>query len=541
MSRGVSRYNKSFIRACIPALVIMASQRANGASGDGSLVGQLNGEDRGTVRGADTTACNPACGLSRKVRVDADGSYRFPFLPVGVYTIEAAKDGKSLGSLEGVTVSLGVATTANLELGGTTLETVTVVGTRVTNFVDVSSTESATNVTAAELERLPVERDLMSVAQLAPGLAKGDSALGGVSFGGSSVAENSVYINGLNVTDFYNRIGFSSVPYAFYKEFQVKTGGYSVEYGRTTGGVISAVTKSGTNEFEFGAEMVWEPNFAQASGGNYYSPDSTDADTLPQPYRILQYDEYDRMNATAYVSGPIIKDKLFFFALYEARNYKPVNTDNAGSNFFDAESDEGFWGAKIDWQISDKHFLELLAFSDDNQKLSDGYQFDLAAGERGAYTGTTYNDDGGLNWSATYTGYLTEGLSMKVLYGENERSSVAGSPADPDCNRILDARGTSTNIGCTNTTQVLDRTDTREAARIDFEWVLGDHQLRFGMDREQNTSDHVQYYPGPDRLLYEISRVGTSGAAVNGVPLAAGTEYVRTRQNETFGAFETIN
>ena len=51
------------------------------------------------------------------------------------------------------------------------------------------------------------------------------------------------------------------VPYAFYEEFQVKTGGYSVEIGRTTGGVINAVTRSGTNEFEFGTEVVWEPSF----------------------------------------------------------------------------------------------------------------------------------------------------------------------------------------------------------------------------------------------------------------------------------------
>jgi hypothetical protein len=544
-------FNKRFISVRTPVLVCMAllmaliytgtSQLAHAASGDGSLVGHLNADDKNAVSDAEITARNVATGFSRTVKADADGSYRFPFLPVGTYTVEASKDGKSLGSLEGVPVSLGVATRADLDLGGTTLETVTVVGSRVQNFVDVTSTESATNVTAEELERLPVERDLMSVAQLAPGLSKGDSALGGVSFGGSSVAENSVYINGLNVTDFYNRIGFSSVPYAFYKEFQVKTGGYSVEYGRTTGGVINAVTRSGTNEFEFGAEMVWEPDFAQASGGNYYSPDSTDADTLPQPYRILQYDEYNRMNATAYASGPIIKDKLFFFAIYEARNYEPVNTDNVGASFFDAKSDEGFWGAKIDWQISDKHLLELLAFSDENQKLSDGYRFDLATGERGAYTGTTYNDDGGVNWAATYTGYLAEDFSVKVLYGENERESTAGSPADADCNRILDARGTSTNIGCTNTTQVLTRTDTREAARIDFEWVLGDHQLRFGLDRETNTSDHVQFYPGADRLLYEIFRVGTTGATVNGVPLPAGTEYVRTRQNEVFGSFETLN
>ena len=88
-----------------------------------------------------------------------------------------------------------------------------------------------------------MERDPLAVALLAPGLVKGE--FGGVSFGGSSVAENSVYINGLNVTDFYNRVGFSSVPFSFYKEFQVKTGGYSVEFGRTTGGVINAVTQIG--------------------------------------------------------------------------------------------------------------------------------------------------------------------------------------------------------------------------------------------------------------------------------------------------------
>ena len=130
-----------------------------------------------------------------------------------------------------------------------------------------------------------MEKDLLSVALLAPGVVKGHNFGGGagVSFGGSSVAENTIYINGLNVTDFYNRIGFSSVPYAFYKEFQVKTGGYSVEFGRTTGGVINAVTRSGTNEFEFGSEITWEPDFLQAHKSN-------------QPGILGEYDEYNRTN-----------------------------------------------------------------------------------------------------------------------------------------------------------------------------------------------------------------------------------------------------
>ena len=263
-------YNKRFIRACIPALFIMASQMANAASGDGSLVGRLNAQDKSAVSGAEITARNPATGFSRKVKADADGLFRFPFLPVGTYTVEASKDGKSLGSLADVAVNLGVATNADMDLSDATLEVVTVVGSRVVNAVDVTSTESATNISRIDVEQLPVERDLLSVARLAPGVVRGHNFGGGagVSFGGSSVAENTIYINGLNVTDFYNRIGFSSVPYAFYKEFQVKTGGYSVEFGRTTGGVINAVTRSGTNEFEFGAEVTWEPDFLQAHKSN---------------------------------------------------------------------------------------------------------------------------------------------------------------------------------------------------------------------------------------------------------------------------------
>ena len=327
------------------------------------------------------------------------------------------------------------------------------------------------------------------------------------------------------------------MPYAFYKEFQVKTGGYSVEFGRTTGGVINAVTRSGTNEFELGTEVVWEPSSLQSKGTNRYKQNGV------TPHVINEYDEYDRMNATAYASGPIIKDKLFFFALYEARNYQPVNTDNAGANYFDAESDDAFWGAKIDWQISDSHLLELLAFSDESESITDQFRFDLPSGSPTSYVGTTLADNGGMNWSATYTGYLTDSLSMKVLYGENERETLRGGPNDADCNRVIDRRAGVTDRGCSPTAQVVDRTDTREAARLDFEWVLGDHQLRFGMDRESNTSEHSQAYPGADRLLYEIFALNPAApATINGVTLPLGTSaYVRTRQNEIIGEFETLN
>ena len=523
-------YIKRFIRTCIPALLLMASQMTHASSGDGSIVGRLNAQDKTAVAGAEITARDLSTGFNRKVKADADGVYRFPFLPVGTYTIEASKDGKSLGSLPGVAVNLGNATTADLDLSDATLEIVTVVGSRVVNAVDVTSTESATNVSRMDLERLPVEKDLLSVAMLAPGIIKGHNFGGGagVSFGGSSVAENTIYINGLNVTDFYNRIGFSSVPYAFYDEFQVKTGGYSVEYGRTTGGVINAVTRRGTNDFEFGGEITWEPDFLQAKKTN-------------RPGILGQYDQYNRQNIDVYAGGPIIQDKLFFFEMYEFRDYNPVNTDDAGERFDDAQADDDFWGAKIDWLINDRNHLELLAFSDGNQTITDSYTFDADAGERTLFENRQFETGGGDNWSVTYTSNITDTFTAKALYGENQREFSHYSQNDIDCNRVRDMRDGTVDVGCTASPNIITRTDDREAARLDFEWSLGSHQLRFGLDHESNVSEHNQFYPGPDRLLYEVKTVSVP-TLENGAPRPAGIEeFVRTRQNEVAGSFETEN
>ena len=521
------------------AVAALPLQISYAASNDGSLVGKITASDQSSLDGISITVRSPDTGFTRTVKADEDGSYRFPFLPVGKYIVEGTRNGATLGKLAEVTVGLGAATTADVTVNVSNLEEIFVVGTRVVRAVDVRSTESAMNLTREDLARLPVDRDITSVALLAPGLSKGDAGLCsggncGVSFGGSSIAENTIYINGLNVTDFYNRVGSSSVPYAFYKEFQVKTGGYSVEFGRTTGGVINAVTRSGTNEFEYGTEVAWKPHSLQSSKANRYYADGS--------ARIIgSHDQYDSTSATFYASGPIVKDKLFFFALYEARDYQPENTTDDGETFYKAKQDSGFWGAKIDWQINDRNLLELLAFSDEDEEARNAYGFDFVSGARGGYQQTRYTDNGGLNWSATYTAYLTDTFSAKALYGENNREFSRFSQNDLECSRVRDLTGsTAVDRGCTTSGNVTERKDTREAARLDFEWVLGAHQLRFGMDHETNTSAHQQYYPGPDRLMYELY-LTDEPTIIEGVALPRDTLYVRTRQNEVDGEFETIN
>ena len=505
----------------------MAVAPALAQSATGSVAGHA-------AAGSEVTITNPDTGFSRSVTADADGNYRFPFVPVGNYNVQAP------GSEPvPIAVTLGNATNVDVGAGATNLAAVQVVGSRVVTPIDVSSTESATNITAQEIARMPVERNVSSVALLAPGVARGSAGFGGISFGGSSVAENAFYINGLNVTDFYNRIGFAEAPFDFYREFQVKTGGYSVEFGRTTGGVVNAVAKSGTNEFHYGGKFVWGPRDWESAGRDSYFED--------ERYITRSFDSTDSKRLNAWASGPIVKDKLFFFAMYEGRDIRPQRTDDEGEPFYDGKSDDGFWGTTLDWQVTDNNLLSLMAFSNDNSTASEVFDFDPENGTRGAKIGDVFSESGGSNWALTWTSYLTDDLSMKLMAGDNKRNDVGRSPADPECNYVTRGSGVpnpGVAIGCNFNSSVYDRADEREQWRADFEWALGDHLLRFGLDREKNTSVLDQHYPGPGQYQYNVysTEPGTFISSSGGGIVPDGYyAYVRARRYELNGNFETTN
>jgi hypothetical protein len=510
-------------------LSLLAASAAQAQSDDGSVVGR-------TTAGATITVTSPTTGLTRSVTADAKGNYRFPFLPIGQYSLEASKNGAPVGEPVQVVVSLGNATTVNVGGEATALEGISVTATAA-SAVDFTSTEVTTNITREELRRLPVEQTVSSVALLAPGVNKGNAAFGGLTFGGSSIAENSYYINGLNVTDFYNRNGFSEAPFAFYQEFQVKTGGYSVEFGRSTGGVVNAVTRSGSNEFHYGAELTTQPEAWESSGRNAYNADGT----------LNIANSQDRAPLTklnVFASGAIVQDKLFFFLMYEGRDNKPHNTDDAGERITYNKSDSGFWGAKVDWHINDSNLLELTSFSDKNNRTGQVYEYDFASASKGANTDTVYADTGGRSTALTYTSYLTNDLSMKLLYGENDHTTFNRALSDIECNPVARTNpvpSPGVALGCTSNLAVISREDDRTAARVDFEWKLGDHLLRFGLDHEDNDSDYNQFYPGPGGVRFNVNPTSPGATLPNGGIVPAGyNAYVRQRQVSTFGNFSTI-
>ena len=523
--------------AVLLALAIVTAQPVQAQSVTGAVAGRANAGDQITVTHAST-------GFTRTVTADVSGNYRLGALQVGQYTLQVTRGGQPMGEPIAVDVALGGTTTVNLDSAGgvANLAAVTVVGERVVNRVDVRSTESATNVTREEIARMPVDQSLASVAVLAPGVIGGNASFGGISFGGSSIAENSIFINGLNVTDFYKRHSFSTAPFAFFKEFQVKTGGYSVEFGRSTGGVINAVTRSGSNEFHGGVELTFEPKALRSSADDHYYDDGS--------VNVLSsHDESAFFKANAWASGPLVKDKLFLFAMYERRDLDSGFTSSDGSTWTERSSGNGFWGAKLDWNITDNHLLGLLAFSDAGDSKDREYAYDFDASTVGTEpprrsTAST----GGRSESISYTGYFGENFTVKAMYGINRSSIYARSPADAACDwitynnasygAVYRAMG-SPQLGCHPGSNVVSHDDQRKAKRLDFEWALGGHLLRFGWDHELMTTDRVTFNPGSGIQYTAYGRTSPNQVLDNDAVLPAGVNaFLMGRRRADGGVFD---
>jgi hypothetical protein len=507
----------------------------------GSVFGQAGAGDVITAESA-------GIGVSRTATVGGDGNYRFSQLAPGAYRItRKAADGSV--STRDVTVSVG--TGSNVSFGGiddtaTNLESITVIGGAI-NPIDVSSVESTTVMTEQVIDRLPVARSVTSVAMLAPGTTMGDARIGGdkplASFGGSSVAENVYFINGFNVTNTLNGTTFNEVPFEATAEMQVKTGGYGAEFGRSLGGVVNTITKRGTNEWKFGGNVIFNPR--KGRGPNMRSL----KDPSSGKWLVVEVPGYSESTTyNAYASGPLVKDRLFVYGLYQGtdnatRGYG-ASTQVAGSN----DAPQGL--LKLDWNISDRHGLEFTAFRDRSENSVVTYKSPTPFGtQRGDRVGERISVRGGDTYIGKWTGYLTENLTMSALYGVGKysREDVPNPvSARDDCPVVQDARTSPViNKGCFVAANWVPAGtgDKRTAWRVDGEWSLGAHTMRFGMDNEEFASVDGTRRSGPEKTGYVIRNLAAGGRLANGyVNETGGTiAYVDARHFENGGTFLTRN
>lgn len=509
----------------------------------GSIVGHA-------AAGETITVTNPATGFSRSVTVGSDGSYRFPALPTGQYQV--ALDG---GQPRSVNVSVGTASNVDFTTatgGATTLDAVTVVGSNAVNPIDVSSVESTTILTEQQIDMLPVGRDATNVALLAPGTVRGDGRFGNLaSFGGASVAENVYYVNGFNVTNIVKGLAFSEIPFEALQEQQVKTGGYGAEFGRSLGGVVNMITKRGTNEWKFGANAFWSPDSLNTGTRFAYDPQRDGS------YTVEKGAKTDTLRYNLYASGPLIKDRLFLFALYQGEKVETQTPFEGGSAYSEQDTPQGL--VKLDWSITENHSLELTAFKDTSETHTVNYQrtpgdLGIGGGER---IGTAESETGGENYILKWTGYITDSLTLSALYGRGEYSRGSSDTNSADCPIVVDTRATAVVgplgvQGCWIGSGLVgdpNAGDVRKAWRFDGEWSLGDHLIRFGVDREEFSTLDGSVYSGtayepetPGGIFWRYSNATAGATLPNGAVVPNGvSEVVRLRYFENGGNFLTKN
>ncbi|MBN7819375.1 TonB-dependent receptor [Bowmanella yangjiangensis] len=523
--------NKTFNRhltalAIAAALGISAPALANNTS---NIVGSVKAERLDDLQ---VTAKDPQTGYSRQIEISESGSFRFAQLPPGNYEIQITRDGAVLAT-QTVRLSLGVNASPSFDLSADSAERIEITGARIAN-VDVSTTDSGLVIGEFDIDKMPIARNMTAVALLAPGVVKGDEGFGDgntASFGGASVAENSCYINGLEVTNTRQGLGCGSVPFEFYKEFQVKTGGYSAMFGRTTGGVVNAVTKSGTNEWEFAATANWTPAGLQEDGKA--SRGSGGTGNIFRDNRVTEHSEYD---VTLSASGPIIEDSLFIYALVNPRNVTDkFASDIADGNAFyrpDTEyrvreasgGDNLFWGVKLDWDVNDDHRLSYFAYSDRRDVTEDIYAYNPNTGETSSDpTGVNIRKRGGEAQSLNYTGYWTDSLTVSAMAGEIE-TQYSTVPSNTECPSVSDSRNVPNPIlGCGPGGSVGDNLDKNTQYRLDLEYAFENHLIRAGWDYQERESTRITDPIGPDGMAWTYSTLAPN-ASIQGIPFTNTTD-----------------
>ncbi len=513
-----------------------------------TAAGRVQGTNGEPVAGATVEIRSEGQGFTRSVTTDGSGSFRIPQIPIGFYTFTVTATGFDTFTETGVRLTQQNST--NQFTLATTGATATTDGEIVVTAgrqraADFESTTVGTTIDLADLaSRVPVARDISSVVQLSPGTTAGDSAFGNLpNISGSSVAENAFYVNGLNITNFRTQLGAVAVPFEFYQTVQVKNGGFEPEFGRATGGIVNATTKSGSNEFKGGALFNWEPDDLRSDSPNTLFEDN-DAR------------EFERTDAIFQLGGPIIKDRIFFYALYNSRNLTekraftalgagttPANPTILGTQYRIDRQSSPYYGGKLDVIITDGHRLEGTFFDTRNEIKRDifgtaasGRRYNPGTNDPGAYASSTIFRLGGINYVGRYTGTFTDWLTLSGAYGVNEDRDTT-EPTNPDVPFVSDERGGNiVSIGNATANANLNN-DRREFYRGDidlFVKLLGSHHFRGGYDRENLTSSIVTQSNGIGQITLANGTPGDQFGITDG-------QYALVRSFRNGGKFESTN
>jgi hypothetical protein len=308
--------------AVICALSLFAAHGYAQVTG-ATLSGTITDPTGAVIPNAQVSARNTATGVTREATADTAGFYSLPNLLAGSYEVTVTSPGFSTARESNLTLGVGQEQQLNISLKvGQTSQTVEV--TEAAPQIQTTSSTLTSEVESTTVRELPLNgRDWASLATLSPGVIglnqevqlpfesgalRGNRGFGSqLTIAGGRPTQNNYRLDGLSISDYTNGSGSVigvTLGVDAIQEFSVITGNYSAEYGRTSGGVINAISRSGTNAFHGDAYEFWRNDKLDAN--DFFS----NRNGAPLPF--LRRNQFG-----AAAGGPIIKDRTFIFGDYE--------------------------------------------------------------------------------------------------------------------------------------------------------------------------------------------------------------------------------
>jgi hypothetical protein len=348
----------------------------------GSIEGIVRDASGGVLPGVAIEARSPSMAGVQSTVTDTGGQYRFPALPPGRYGVTATLQGFRTATSSDVRLELGQVLKIDLAMDVEGVaETVKVTG--ESPLIDVKQNVAGANVQAEIIERIPKGRDFAAVVTSAPGITS-EARNRGIQIDGASGADNRFLIDGVDTTNLLNGTSGKTLPVDFVDTVQAKASGYAAEYRASLGGVISAITKSGGNQYH-------------GNAGIYYTSDNLQGDvrqTLrlsPTNQNVAEYvttpvDDYSSPEPIFDIGGPVLRDRVWFFV-----GYNPSWTERTRTVLFNSTRQTGTFSQKpitslLNYNVTGQITHNLRGrFAASNQRDKGGYALP-ASGPAGVST-----------------------------------------------------------------------------------------------------------------------------------------------------------
>jgi outer membrane receptor protein involved in Fe transport len=390
----------------VAATVLLAATPASAQRTTGQIVGTATDQSGAALPGVTVTLKGTNIVGEQTATTNERGFYRFAALPPGSYSITFTMTGFSTFHREGVRIQVGQTDEENAILKlSQHAEEITVTGEG--EVLNTASNQVSTNYNQEWVKNAPIPRyTFFDLINAAPGVSQTSSDNGQrqTSFG-SSTNENSYQMDG---TDFTAPISGASWPYPntdAIEEIEVLSLGASAEYGNVQGAVFNVVTKQGNNAFH-GDLNYYNQNDAFTSRNTTKDEECVgDEDCLARggfPYHRDQFHDL-----TVQLSGPIVKDKLWFFASYQFQKdvFSPVGVDPD----FPSRGKQNRTFGKVNWQISKNHKL-MFAYHNDYYNLPEQGDANTAP------SAVLVNYGNNPTPNVTYTGVLSDKTYIEARY-----------------------------------------------------------------------------------------------------------------------------